>query len=213
MKLTKYEHACFTLEKDGKLLVVDPGGYTTDLPALENAAGVVITHHHGDHLDPNALEALFATSPDIEIYGTEQVDEQLSDKQFKHHAVHAGDKVTVGPFNLEFFGGDHAEIHSSRPIDQNVGVMINGTVYYPGDSFANPERPVKVLALPTAAPWLKISETIDYMLAIKPELAFPTHDAVASELGKKLADSMLPGFAESYGGTYQRLTGPIEVDG
>ena len=26
MKLTKYEHACFTVEKDGKLLVVDPGG-------------------------------------------------------------------------------------------------------------------------------------------------------------------------------------------
>ena len=27
MKLTKYRHACFTVEKDSKLLIVDPGGF------------------------------------------------------------------------------------------------------------------------------------------------------------------------------------------
>ena len=40
MKLTKYEHACLTVEKDGKLLVVDPGAYTTDLPALESVIAI-----------------------------------------------------------------------------------------------------------------------------------------------------------------------------
>lgn len=213
MKLTKYEHACFTVEKDGKLLVVDPGHYTTDLPALENVAAVVITHHHGDHLDPNALEALFASSADMQVYGTEQVDQELAGKQFAHTAVHAGDTVTAGPFSLEFFGSDHAVIHSSRPTDQNVGVMINNTVFYPGDSFTEPRKPVAVMALPTAAPWLKIGETIDYVSMVKPDIAFPTHDAVASDIGKNLVDTLVPGFVESYGGKYIRLVEPFEVDG
>jgi L-ascorbate metabolism protein UlaG (beta-lactamase superfamily) len=213
MKLTKYEHACFTVEKDGKLLIVDPGQYTTDLPELENVVGVVITHSHGDHLDPNALEALFASNVDIAVYGTDQVEAELKDRAFTHTPVHAGDKISVGPFTLEFFGGDHAVIHSSRPIDQNVGVMINDAIYYPGDSFTNPKRPVKVLALPTAAPWLKIGETIDYVLAVKPDVAFPTHDAISSSIGKGFADMTVSGFVESYGGTYQRLHEPLEVDG
>jgi L-ascorbate metabolism protein UlaG (beta-lactamase superfamily) len=37
---------------------------------------------------------------------------------------------------------------------------------------------VEVLALPDGAPWLKISEAIDYMLAVKPKVAIPVHDAV-----------------------------------
>ena len=57
MKLTKYEHACFTLEKDGKMLVVDPGTFTTKLDPPENVVGIVITHEHSDHFDVNALSA------------------------------------------------------------------------------------------------------------------------------------------------------------
>ncbi|MDX6252098.1 MAG: hypothetical protein QOF10_5458, partial [Kribbellaceae bacterium] len=30
MKLTKYSHACVTLEKDGKVLLVDPGTFAED---------------------------------------------------------------------------------------------------------------------------------------------------------------------------------------
>jgi L-ascorbate metabolism protein UlaG (beta-lactamase superfamily) len=213
MRLTKYEHACFTVEKGGKLLVVDPGEYTGDLPPLENVVGIVITHYHADHLDTNALEAIFANNPDMKVFGTGQVEEKLAGKAFSHQAVGAGDTVMVGPFDLEFFGGEHAVIHASRPTDQNVGVMINDVIYYPGDSFSQPERAVKVLALPTAAPWLKIGESIDYVLAVKPVIAFPTHDAVASDIGKNLVDMMMPGFVTSFGGQYIRLQEPLEVDG
>ncbi len=205
MKLTKYEHACFTVEKDGKVLVVDPGGYTTDLPALENVVAVIITHKHADHFDINAVEALFASNPDIVVYSPQQVDESLVAAAFSHKAVAAGETISCGPFELEFFGGDHAEIHASLPIDQNVAVMVNDTVYYPGDSFTQPNKPVAVLALPVAAPWLKMSEVIDYIAEVKPTMAFPTHDAILSSTGKKLSDTMLPGFMQIYGGTYKRI--------
>jgi L-ascorbate metabolism protein UlaG (beta-lactamase superfamily) len=212
MLLTKYEHACFVVEKDGKLLVVDPGAFTTDLPALESVVGVVVTHEHADHFDSTALGAIIAHNPDAAIYAHQDITRQLGDT-LPHQAVKAGETVAAGPFKLEFFGGEHAVIHPDIPVVANLGVMINDQLYYPGDSFTLPDRPVDTLALPTAAPWMKMSEAFDFLMAVKPRLAFPTHDAVASDAGKSLADRMTPMFAEKVGATYQRIESPIEIDG
>lgn len=212
MKLTKYEHACFTIEKDGKLLVVDPGGWTTDLPALESVVAIVVTHEHADHYDLNALGALIAHNPDAVIYAHADITKQFGDT-LPSQAVAAGDKVNIGPFILEFFGGTHATIHPDLDLVANLGVMVNDKVYYPGDSFTVPEKPVDVLALPVTAPWMKLSEAIDFVAVVKPRFVFPTHDAIASDNGKALPDRMVPMFAEKAGATYQRLTGPIEIDG
>lgn len=210
MILTKYEHACFTLEKDGKLLVVDPGEWTTDLKSPENVVAIVVTHEHADHFDPAALGALIAHNPDAMIYAHENITRQFGDP-LPHAAVDAGDTVEVGPFKLEFFGGSHAVIHESLPVVANLGVMIDDSVYYPGDSFTKPNKPVKVLALPVTAPWLKISEAIDFTADVKADLVFPTHDVIASDSGKALPDRMIPDFVKRYGGTYRRLTEPLAI--
>jgi L-ascorbate metabolism protein UlaG (beta-lactamase superfamily) len=210
MLLTKYEHACFTLEKDGKLIIVDPGVITTDLGSPENVVAIVVTHEHPDHFDVNALGALVAHNPGAVIYAHESITKQFGDT-LPHHAVSAGELVTVDPFTLEFFGGEHAVIHPSIPVVANLGVMIDDAIYYPGDSFTEPGKAVKTLALPVAAPWLKISEAIDYVAKIQPEFVFPTHDGVASDFGKQLPDRMIPSFVESYGGTYQRISGSVEI--
>lgn len=210
MKLTKYEHACFTIEKDGKLLVVDPGGWTTNLDSPENLVAIVVTHEHLDHFDPAALGALVAHNPSVVIYAHENITKQFGDT-LSHQAVSAGEKVSVAPFRLEFFGGEHAVIHPSMPVVVNLGVMIDDKIYYPGDSFTLPGRPVEVLALPVAAPWLKISEVMDYLATVRPGMAFPTHDAILSDYGKGLADRLLPSFAESYGGSYRRLVEPLDI--
>lgn len=212
MLLTKYEHACFTVEKEGKLLVVDPGVFTTDLPALENVAGIVVTHDHPDHFDAAALGALIAHNPTATIYAPSEITKQLGDT-LPHQAVDTAQTIDCGPFTIEFLEAPHAVIHEEMPHPANLAVMINNSLYYPGDSFTSPNKPVAVLALPTAAPWMKIGEALDFLRAVKPQLAFPTHDAIASQAGKSLADTMTPEFASAVGATYQRLDGPIEIDG
>lgn len=210
MKLTNYEHACFTLEKEGKLLVVDPGTYTTDLGALEDVVAIVVTHEHPDHFDPNALGALIAHSPQAVIYGHEHITRQFGDT-LPHQAVEVGTTVDVGPFNLQFLGGEHAVIYADYPTIPNLGVLVDGSLYYPGDSFALPDRPIDTLALPVSAPWLKLSESIDFLRAVKPRLAFPTHDAILSATGKQLVDHMLSGVSEQLGIEYLRPTEPVEL--
>jgi len=210
MKLTKFEHACFTVEKDGKMLIVDPGAWTSDLGSPENVVAIVVTHNHQDHFDPNALGALIAHNPDAIIYAPKDVTEQLGEA-LPNKIVAPGETVEIAPFSLEFFGGEHAVIHPDMPVPMNVGVLIDEKLYYPGDSFVIPGKPVDVLALPVTAPWLKIQEAFDFLTEVKPRLVFPTHDAIASDAGKQLPDRMVPVFTEKIGATYQRLTEPIEI--
>lgn len=205
MRLTKYEHACFTLEEAGQVLVVDPGGFTTDFIAPQGVVAVVITHEHGDHFDHDQLAAIIDKNPEAVIVGHASITVQI--EAFATRAVSAGDTVTIGEFRLEFFGGEHAVIAPNFPPLANLSVLINDLVYYPGDSFAVPGKPVDTLALPVGAPWLKISETIEFALAVQPRLAFPTHDAVLSSIGKSLPDRMLLGVLERAGVLYERIDG------
>lgn len=209
MKLTKYEHACFTVQKDHQMLVIDPGNFATDYLPSNNVVAVVITHEHADHFDPEQLAAIMDKNPDATIIAGESVASRI--EAFKAQTVSPGDKLKVGLFELEFFGGTHATIHRTIPTIQNIGVMINDLLYYPGDSFTLPGRPVDTLAIPAGAPWLKIGDAMDFLELLKPRLAFPTHDAVLSDVGKGLADRLLDAVAETNGIEYRRLDSPIDL--
>lgn len=209
MKLTKYEHACFTVEKDGQLLVVDPGGLSPDFIAPEGVAVVVVTHEHFDHLDHDQLAAIVDKNPGVVILGHEAAISKL--EALPSRAVAPGDKVEAGAFTLQFFGGKHATIHESIPPVANLAVLVNELLYYPGDSFTLPGRDVDTLALPAGAPWMKIGEAMDFLSVIKPRFAFPTHDALLSDVGKEVADSHLGMMAKKTGTDYRRIGGETLV--
>lgn len=206
MKITKFEHACFVVEQNGQSLVVDPGGFTTDFIVPENVVAVVITHEHQDHLDPHHIAAIIDKNPDATVIGHQDVLKDLNDYQTR--AVVANEGTKVGEFALEFYGGQHAIIDPAIPVIANLGVMINNTLYYPGDSFVEPKRAIKVLALPVAAPWMKLSEAADFVRQLRPALAFPTHDAILSDSGKALADRLIPSLT---GVEYTRLKNSREL--
>ena len=51
----------------------------------------------------------------------------------------------------------------------------------PGDQLELAGATVDVLLLPTAAPWLKVSEAVDYLRAVDPGLAVPIHQAILAK--------------------------------
>lgn len=205
MKITKYEHACFTVEQEGKLLVVDPGNFTKTFERPENIVGIVITHEHQDHFDPDVLAAIYNKNPDSVLISLASIVDKMPD--YKSHIVTSGDNITIGPFNLEFFGDKHAEIHASIPLIDNIGIMINNLLYYPGDSFSVPNKPVELLALPASGPWFKTSDAIDFLLAVKPNKVFPTHNIHNSKPGQELFDRIVGGFCRQANIAY--LTLPV----
>ena len=204
MRITKQEHACLILESSGKTLVIDPGVFTTALVGLTDVVAVVITHEHGDHWTADQLTRILKRSPDAKLYGPEGV--ALAATDFDITIVKDGDTINAEPFSLRFFGEKHAVIHSSIPIVDNVGVLVDDALYYPGDSFTVPEGvEVDVLAAPVGAPWLKIGEAIDFVLAVRPRRAFATHEMVLSTAGKAMGGDRLKWAAEQGGGEYVAL--------
>lgn len=211
MELTKYEHACFTVEKDGKTIIVDPGSFTNDLTIPDNVVAIIITHSHGDHLDEALIADIMTKNPQAMIIGPRQVTSALS--SYETRTVHGGDSFAYEGFDLDFYGDDHAVIHPTIPLAQNVGVLIEDRLYYPGDSFTMPEKSVDTLALPIAAPWLKISEAIEFMKSVGARFTFPTHDAILSVTGRQITDNMVSSFAEAAGTDYRRIDGEtIEIE-
>ncbi|WP_394289560.1 MBL fold metallo-hydrolase [Microbacterium sp.] len=182
MRVTKHEHACLRLDTEGKTLIIDPGSFTLPLSDLTDLVAVVLTHEHPDHWTPKQLDAILADAPGTPIFGPAGVAAAASDHEIT--VVSPGETIEVGPFTLEFFGGTHNVIHESIPVIDNVGVLVNDAFYYPGDSYAVPEgRDVALLAAPVGAPWLKIGDAMDYVLAVRPRRAFGTHDMTLSRIG------------------------------
>ena len=52
---------------------------------------------------------------------------------------------------------------------------------HPGDALCVPGEDVEVLATPAAAPWMKISEAVDYLRAVAPRHAVPIHQGIIAE--------------------------------
>jgi L-ascorbate metabolism protein UlaG (beta-lactamase superfamily) len=65
----------------------------------------------------------------------------------------------------------------------NVGYLVGGRLFHPGDAFTEPGQPVEVLAVPAGAPWLKLAEAVDYLRRVGPRVAVPVHEKLLSERG------------------------------
>ncbi len=209
MKLTKYRHACFTVEENGKVLVVDQGGFSTDFIAPQNIVAVVITHEHPDHFDQERLAEIMDKNPEATILAPRSISDKL--EAFNHQPITAAETIEIGPFTLAFHGGQHATIHESFPPLENFGIVINDLIYYGGDSFVLPGQPIDTLLLPASAPWMKIGEAMNFLSAVRPRLAIPTHDAILSLEGQEIADRILGSAARNMGSEYRRLEAPVEI--
>lgn len=205
MQITKYEHSAIVVAKDDSRIVIDPGSFTTPFTRLTGVRAIVITHEHADHWSADHLTRILQDNPDAVIYGPAGVAAAAS--AFPVLVVSAGETRSAGDFTLRFFGDTHAEIHSSIPVIDNVGVLVDGTLYYAGDSFHIPEQvTVDTLAVPAGAPWLKISEVIDYVLAIAPRHSFPVHEMTLSAAGKAMSNARIAWATEQGGGRFHPLT-------
>ena len=211
MKITKHGHACLELELDGKKALIDPGFYTEDVSGLTDVVALVITHSHDDHCFETQVAGIAKSNPGIKIFGTSEVAAKLSG--FDVTTVYHGDFYQEQGFSFEFFGDMHQIIHESIPLIQNTGVMVNNQLYYPGDSYTTPDKPVEILACPTSAPWLKIGDVMDFVAAVKPKQSFATHNALLSDLGHDLNNGRVKLVTEQFGGefTYLKVGDSLEA--
>jgi L-ascorbate metabolism protein UlaG (beta-lactamase superfamily) len=208
MKLTKQTHAHLVLEQEGQKLIIDPGSFTKELGDITDVAAVVVTHSHPDHFNEAHLAAIHQVNPDASLFTTAEVAEKISWAT----VVKAGDQYDIGAFHLDFYGDQHAAIHASVPVPHNIGVVANGDLYYPGDSFTNPLAPVHTLAVPGNAPWARVGEAMDFIHIIGAGRVFPTHDGLLNDGGHTVYNSALKSATEASGGVFSYLQPGESID-
>ncbi|MBV8543062.1 MAG: MBL fold metallo-hydrolase [Pseudonocardiales bacterium] len=187
MQIIHFRQSCVLVETGTARLLLDPGIYSAGYHELTRLDAILITHQHPDHLDLQALPALLTANPAARLLVDSGSAPQLAEAGIAHEVVGPGHRVELAGTGVEVIGGDHGVIHPDIPVVPNNGYLIEGdagTILHPGDSFAPPEHDVEVLLLPTAAPWLKLSEAVDYLRAITPSLAVPIHQAILAKPNK-----------------------------
>jgi L-ascorbate metabolism protein UlaG (beta-lactamase superfamily) len=199
MRITKYEHSCVVIEEQGRQLVVDPGKFAKSFKPTNTIDCVVVTHAHSDHFDPAILKEIKDLNPDVMICTTAQVAEQIPD--LAPDIVDANRSCAHGPFHSSFYGGQH-ELYEGFA---NIGVMVNDVFYYPGDSYAKPDKPIKVLGAPAAAPWLRVTEASQFIKDCGPEKVIPMHNVLLSDEGKEIHYKILGDATSESGGEWTPL--------
>ena len=79
----------------------------------------------------------------------------------------------------------------------NNAYQVGDLLFHPGDSFTTPPGPVRILLLPVGGPWMKVSESVDYLRAVAPEIAIPIHQAGLADIHQQLHYQLFRGLAPS----------------
>jgi L-ascorbate metabolism protein UlaG (beta-lactamase superfamily) len=181
MELAHFGHSCVLVQTSSARLLFDPGTFSDGFEALTDLSAILLTHQHGDHLDLERLPALVAANPQATLVldaGSVPAVAALG-LSIAPQVARPGDRLELGGESVTVTGGEHAVIHPDIPVIPNVGYVIGeGAFYHPGDSLAVVPYDVDVLAAPVSAPWLRVSDAVDFVRALTPRVAVPIHEAV-----------------------------------
>ncbi|MEU5691309.1 MBL fold metallo-hydrolase [Actinosynnema sp. NPDC020468] len=169
MRFVHFGHSCVLVETGDARLLFDPGTFSTGFEALTGLDAILVTHQHVDHLDQDRWPALLDANPGARVYVAGGLDGATTPEP--------GEVIGIGGTVVTVVDAPHEVIHPTIPLPANVGYLVDhGAFYHPGDSLFVPEQRVDVLGVPTAAPWMKLSEAADFLAAVSPRVAFPIHE-------------------------------------
>ncbi|MEU6389058.1 MBL fold metallo-hydrolase [Streptomyces sp. NPDC046939] len=211
MQLTKFGHACVRLEKDGRRLVIDPGGLT-DPHALDGADAVLVTHEHFDHFSEETLRAAARDNPALRIWTNTSVAEKLDGLGTRVTACGEGDAFTAAGFDVQVHGTWHAPIHPDIPRIGNIGFLVDAALFHPGDALTVPDTTVDTLLLPVHGPWSTTGQLIDYVREVSPRQTYAVHDGALNDIGASMINGFLGEDGPGTGAPYRRLTAGASVD-
>lgn len=198
IKITFIGHGTLLFEFAGKVIHVDPVSAYADYQTLPKADVILITHEHGDHLDPSAVQMIRKKTTTI-IY-TGQCAEKLPGgivmMNGEEKAVAGIPIAAVAAYNLAHKRKDGTPFHPRGVGNGYVLTLGDKRIYIAGDTEYIPEmknlKNVDIAFLPMNLPYtMTPAMTAEAARAIKPRILYPYHtgDTDVKVLKNLLKDS------------------------
>jgi L-ascorbate metabolism protein UlaG (beta-lactamase superfamily) len=179
LKLTFLGHGTLMLDYNGWIIHVDPVSAEADYSALPPADLVLVTHEHGDHLDPAAVARI--TRPGTVVVANPASAARLSGAL----ALRPGESRTVGSVKIEVVPAYNTSPGRDRfhPRGRDNGYLLTiagKRLYIAGDTEDTPEmkalKNVDIAFLPMNQPYTMTPEQVARAArAFKPRVLYPYH--------------------------------------
>jgi len=195
--ITFIGHGTLMFRHAGKVIHVDPVSREGDYTALPDADLILVTHEHGDHLDPGAIAEIL--KPGTAILVSRSCEGRLEGAE----VIGNGEETTAAGYTVQAIPAYNiAHMRSPgqpyHPRGNGNGYLLSfgdTRVYVAGDTENTPEMKdladVDVAFLPMNLPYTMTPEMVaDAARAFRPRILYPYHfgDTDTSELVRLLAD-------------------------
>ncbi|MEO8518797.1 MAG: MBL fold metallo-hydrolase [Dermatophilaceae bacterium] len=215
MRLAHLGHSCLLVDIGGERILIDPGVYSPGIVDLTGISVVLVTHQHPDHVDLQRLPAVLEVNPGATVYAEPQAAAVMEQAGIGAEHTASGKVLEFGPVQVTPVGQMHALINEALPRVGNLGVVLRSqgepSLFHPGDAYDAEPGQVDILALPLNAPWAASRETVAFVRRISPRVAIPIHDALVSDVGRKLYLSHVQSFGPD-GMEVRDLSDGVTVD-
>ncbi|MFO7446705.1 MAG: MBL fold metallo-hydrolase [Ignavibacteriaceae bacterium] len=196
--ITFIGHGTLMFGFSGKIIHVDPFSKLADYSSLPKADLILITHHHGDHLDPDAINQI--KTADTKILLNKLSAEKISNGIIINNGetkTEAGIKIEAVPaYNLVHKRDNGEPFHAKGECNGYVISFGDKEVYVAGDTENTPEmkalKGIDIAFLPMNLPYTMTPEMVaDAAKAFKPAVLYPYHygETNISEIKELMKDT------------------------
>jgi L-ascorbate metabolism protein UlaG (beta-lactamase superfamily) len=181
-----------------KVIHVDPYSKLTDYTQLPKADVILITHHHGDHLDADALKLLRGEKTVVVATAlcAEKAPGALIMKNGDTRTVDGIAVEAVPAYNIAHKRDNGQPYHAKGEGNGYILTFGETHVYVAGDSENTPEMKaltkIDIAFLPMNLPYTMTPEMVaDAAKAFKPKVLYPYHtgETDVSKLAELLKES------------------------
>lgn len=178
--ITFIKHGSLMLTYNKQSIQIDPVSEYADYSAFPKADAILITHEHGDHLDPKAISILTKKGTSIVI------NESAQKKLGKGTVMKNGDKIKIlSNITVEAVPAYNTtpgrEMFHSRHRDNGYLLTIDGLrIYIAGDTEDIPEmkklKNIDVAFLPVNQPYtMTVPQAVHAAKMFMPKVLYPYH--------------------------------------
>ncbi len=182
LEITFIGHGTLMFTFHGKVIHVDPWSKLVDYSNMPKADMILLTHQHGDHLDPKALEMLRTEKTVLLLTETcaNRVEGGFVMKNGDVKIIEGLKIEAIPAYNIVHMRSEGVPFHPKGEGNGYIITFGDKRVYVAGDTENIPEmknlRDIDIAFLPINLPYTMTPEMgVDAAKAFKPKILYPYH--------------------------------------